>query len=596
MSMSIRRFELLDGVLSTPKQIDKLVNHPEFGRFFQSLWHNYLMKAGSTTSGTYWSDEFNDHKAFNRALYHLSNAGWIVSHTIPMRNWSTIQLDDSKLLKWVSKEELITIRKDFKFNKYKMSLRESKKVNLTKTPRGTLNVGISRPGIAKSGNCEFKYDTRFISKYYDALVLNTTKNIQKAIVKHQLDLDGADYKSVAIEILDYHLYSKDDTFTLGNSLSDSRGRAISESLSKVFNPIGYKDARALLIGPEGTLDEEGLNQVYLAVAELLGLKAKTLGERTELGYRATLSKDLLNLDLSNEEDRSDLYENIWLERIYDMLDRYDGTNWNVPIELDFTASMIGIEGVLLGDYNMVNEVNIVNAKDLQDVWSKGMNRTTFKFGATPMLYGSGQSCTELWKKRKRKYTAEDVKLFNKELKQGVLGLANDFKDYIIDNVDPKPEMKVNIMGEQFTVYCNKYMNVGDYVKKYPLYDTATNTVLNVNHTHTNKVADLEQFKRYMVTLLVHGIDSQVADSICMDIDWVLPIYDAFIVMPWEAMETRVSATKKLDAIYEAREETLDVYFKSINIVKTVGSEKQWKRLQDKVVPIENFKAEISCVK
>ena len=596
--MELRRFELLDGVLSTPTQIEKLVNHPEFDRFFQSLWHNYLMKAGSTTSGTYWSDEFNDSKAFNRALYHLSKAGWIVSHTIPMRNWSTVMLDPSKLLKWVTEEELIVIRREFKFNKYKMTHRQSTKVNLTKTPKGTMKVGLSRPGIAKTGNHKFKYDTRYISKYYDALLLNTVKSIEKAIEKHQLVLDGADYRTVAVEILDFHLYSPDEEFTMGNSLSDSRGRAISECLSKVFNPVGYKDARSLLIGPLGYMSREDMNEVYLTIAELLGKKAKNLSAKSALGYEAYIDRTLHDLDLNKEKDRADLYENIWLERIYDMIDNYDEDkgNWNVPIELDFTASMIGIEGILLGDYNMVDDVNIINGKNLKDVWSKGMNRTTFKFAATPMLYGSSATCTKLWKKRKRKYTQDDVKLFNKELKKGTLGLANDFKDYIIDNVQPEPEMLVNIMGEEFTVYCNKYMNVGDYVKKYPLYDTATDTVLNVNHTHTNRVPDLEQFKRYMVTLLVHNRDSWVCDGMCQELDWVLPIYDAFIVMPWEARKTRESATDKLDQIYEQREETLEVYFKSINIVKTVGSEKQWNKLQNKIVPIVDFKAEITCLK
>ena len=100
----------------------------------------------------------------------------------------------------------------------------------------------------------------------------------------------------------------------------------------------------------------------------------------------------------------------------------------------------------------------------------------------------------------------------------------------------------------------------------------------------------------MVTLLVHNRDSWVADEICQEIDWILPIYDAFIVMPWEALETRVIYATKIDKIYELREETLEVYFKSINLVKTVGSEKQWKRLQKKVVKIDDFKAQISALK
>ena len=584
-----RRDELLGGVLSTPKQIEKIVNHEVFDRMFQALWHNYLMNAGSTTSGTYWSDEFNDNKAFNKALYHLSKAGWIVSHTIPMRNWSTIQLDEKKLLKWVSASELIDIRRDFKFNKYKMVHKGSKRTNLTKTTTGAKNVGLRRPGIAKSGNCEFKYDTDYISKYYEAIIKEVTKGIEKAIKKHQLMLDGADYKSVAIEIVDYHLYSKDDTYTMGNSWSDSRGRAISESLGKVFNIVGYKVARALIIGPQGSIDD-CMDDLYLSIAELAGKKAKSLTEKIELGKQCVVNRTLHKLDLSKEEDRADLYENIWLERIYDNLDRYDGANWIVPIEIDFTASVVGIEGLLLGDYNMLDEVNIINPEEIKDVWSKGMPRKQFKFATTPLLYGSTKHCTKLWQAKGIKYTDEHVKLHKKELEVGVLGLANDFKNYIIENVTPLPEMNIHIMDEKFTVYCNKYLKVGDYVKKYPIYDTATDSVLTVNHTHTTKVPDLESFKRYMVTLLVHNLDSQIADFICDGVDWVLPIYDAFVVMPWDVKVVRNRAEIKLTEIYERREEILANYFKSIGIKKTNGSVKQWNKLMSKVVPVEGFKA------
>ena len=428
-----------------------------------------------------------------------------------------------------------------------------------------------------------------LHKYYDAILLNTTKSIQKAIDKHLIDLDGADYKSVAIEILDYHLYSSDDSFTMGESHSDGRGRAVSASLSKVFNIVGYKDARALIVGPEGCIDGFE-DDIYLTIAELLGKKPKTIKEKVELGKTAYASREFHDLDLDDEGDRADLYENIWLERIYDMFDRYDGTNWNVPIEKDFTASVIGIEGLLLGDYNMLDEVNIINPDELKDVWSKGMPRNQFKFASTPLLYGSTKPCTELWRKKHIKYTKEQVALHKKELKSGVLGLGNDFKDYIIDNVTPKAEMVIKVMDEEFTVYCNRYMNVGDYVKKYPLYDTATDSVLNVNHTHTNRLPDLEQFVRWFVTGLVHNLDSQVADYLCSKIDWILPIYDAFIIMPWDAKKLRENAEHKLTEIYNRREEILTNYFESIGIKKTNGSVKQWERLMKKVKPVENFVA------
>jgi len=586
--LAIRRWELLDGILSTPKQIADIVSHPVFDEFFQSLWYNYLHKADRTTSGTYWSDRFNDNKAFNKALYHLSKAGWIISHTIPMRNWSTIKLDDRKLLKWVSKDELIRIRADHKFNNYKMTHKRSNRVDLTKTIKGVEKVGLRRPGIARTGNNEFKYDVDYLDKYYDIILLNTTKSIQKAIDKHHLNLDGADYKSVATEILEYHRYSKDASFTLGSSWSDSRGRAISESLSKVFNPIGYKDARALLIGPSCNVDD-CKDDIYLAIAELLGKKPKTIAKKIELGKLGYKNRELHNLDLTKERDRAELCENIWLERIYDNLDRYDGTNWTTPIERDFTASMIGIEGLLLGDYNMLDEVNIINPEELKDVWSKGMPRNQFKFASTPLLYGSSAHCTELWRKKKIPYTKEHIEIHKKELAKGALGIGNDFKNYIIDNIEPKAEMTVKVWNDTFKIYCNRYMNVGDYVKKYPLYDTESGAVLNVHHTHTNRVPDLKQFKRYFVTLLMHGIDSQIADKLVSELDWSLPIYDAFIIMPNEAKKLREESEKILAEIYNNRETILDDYFSSINLRKTNGSVKQWQALQKKIKPVDDFK-------
>lgn len=591
-----RRLELLTGKCYTPKQIIELVQHPVLDDMFQALWHNYLMKADATTSAAYWSDRFNDNKAFNNALYHLSKSGWIITNIIPGRNWGTIQLDPSKLLKWVNEKELLEIRKEFKFSKYRMTNTTSTLSNLTSTVKGKIDTGLVRKGIAKSGNSNFKYDTKYIHKYYDAIVKNVTKSIDMAIDKHNLDLDGADYKSLSEEILQYHMYSPDSYMTMGDSYIDSRGRAISTALSKVFNPIGYKDARALIIGPSTTLGMSGKKQIFLFIAELLGAKTSNTVFKEVYGKHAYENRKLHDLDLDNEDDRSELHENIWLERIYENLDNYDGSNWVVPIELDATASVIQIEGVLLNDYNMCDETNVVNGDNLKDVWSKGMPRKQFKFASTPLLYGSTQTCTTLWNRKGIKYTKEHIDLHTKELAHGVLGLANDFKDYIIDNIDPKPEMKVKVWNEEFTIYCNRYRNLGDYMKKYPIYDTATDSVLTINHTHTSRIPDLEQFKRYFVTLLVHNLDSQLADRVAGSLNWCIPIYDAFVVMPIDALKTRVQYTEGLNAISADRQNILDNYFASINIKQTKGAYKQWAKLMEKTVQIDNFKAELTALK
>jgi hypothetical protein len=67
-------------------------------------------------------------------------------------------------------------------------------------------------------------------------------------------------------------------------------------------------------------------------------------------------------------------------------------------------------------------------------------------------------------------------------------------------------------------------------------------------------------------------------------------------MPWKGMKTRKVYTSILDEIYADREMILEGYFKSINIKKTIGSEKQLKRLKKRAKNITNFKAEITCLK
>jgi hypothetical protein len=140
------------------------------------------------------------------------------------------------------------------------------------------------------------------------------------------------------------------------------------------------------------------------------------------------------------------------------------------------------------------------------------------------------------------------------------------------------------------------MNVGEYTKKYPLYDTKSKTIVSINHTHTKQVPDLEAFKRYFVTLLVHNRDSKIADNVCLNIDWILPLYDAFIVMPDEALATRREYAKELKNLYDTRISTLDNYFNSIGIPHTVGTHKEWVRLQEKITNIPTFNPSIYALK
>ena len=103
------------------------------------------------------------------------------------------------------------------------------------------------------------------------------------------------------------------------------------------------------------------NAVFLFIAELTGSFVPGSGTEEDkilCGKKDYLSSHLPELDLNDEGDRKDLHEVVWLERLYEDLDRYfdisgshlmrylalDGEHyhtesfkWTVPLELDASA-------------------------------------------------------------------------------------------------------------------------------------------------------------------------------------------------------------------------------------------------------------------
>ena len=396
------RENLLLGILDLPEQIIQLSGPEErqaMEHMFSSLWHRFLNNK-SSTSTVYWYDKFESDKVFNNFLMHLSNSGWITVKTLPTKNWSEVELNESKLLQFIDKELLDNVRRSFKFNKYRMTNTTSTKYNVTKLLGKKQDTGLERPGFAKAGNSQFSYDTKYIEFYRDAIELNLTKSMRELGLDAEDFNDDIDYASVSKEILDFHIENPNQIFTTGENINDSRGRAISSALSKVFNPISSKDARSLIvINDDRDFNDSHLEPVYLFIAELIGSKQKTMELKALEGERCYEARELHSLDLvthllSDEEamkfekkradsDRKELHENIFLERIYDELDRYNiysqsfydsqfkyriltkklsrarvqksidsidaqikefidanpvtGFNWTVPIELDCTA-------------------------------------------------------------------------------------------------------------------------------------------------------------------------------------------------------------------------------------------------------------------
>ena len=561
------RENLLLGMLDLPEQIIQLSGSQErqaMEHMFASLWHRFLNNK-SSTSTVYWYDKFESEKVFNNFLYHLSNSGWATIKTLPTKNWSEIELNEAKLLTFIDKELLDNVRRSFKFNKYRMTNTTATKYNVTKLLGKKQNTGLERQGFSKAGNSQFTYDTKYIQFYRDAIELNLTKSMRELGLDGEDFNDDIDYASVSREILDFHVENPNAVFTTGENINDSRGRAISSALSKVFNPISSKDARSLIvINDDRDFNDSHLEPVYLFIAELIGAKQKTMALKALEGKRCYEARELHSLDLVTKQlvdqdkqkaenkradhDRKELHENIFLERIYDELDRYfdykeeqlkdnfkykilmkrldkeskqgsidsinkeidqlvdsvqvTGFNWTVPIELDCTASMLQIQGALLNHLPFLEKTNCFGS-ELQDIWTvPGIPRKMFKDAATPMLYGSSQSVKALWVANKHTFTKEQLAIATKELTKGTFSVAKLFKDFIIKNVKPKETMKVKIWGQEFTIKCNRYKHKGDYKVRYNIFDSASNKVKTIWHMHTQNIPDLEQFRRFFITLLV----------------------------------------------------------------------------------------------
>jgi hypothetical protein len=151
-------------------------------------------------------------------------------------------------------------------------------------------------------------------------------------------------------------------------------------------------------------------------------------------------------------------------------------------------------------------------------------------------------------------------------------------------------MNVTIGAESFDIECNRYKHVMDSVVAYTIYDTTSGTYPTIFNVKQVNVPDLEQFRRWFVTGLIHNLDSQVVDSVMSKVmdtyGWGLDIHDACIVCPEAAADVRKWYGEELLAIYEARGTILSNYFKSIGITQTAALD--WSKLMDKVEPVGEF--------
>lgn len=148
-----------------------------------------------------------------------------------------------------------------------------------------------------------------------------------------------------------------------------------------------------------------------------------------------------------------------------------------------------------------------------------------------------------------------------------------FKDFVINNVQPKVKMQVRIFNEEFFIECNRFKWEETKKVDYFIYHTKQQKIKKVSR-QVHMVPDTNQFKRYFQTLLVHNLDSQIANHVCTRMDWVIPNHDAFTIHPNDAWLVRKAYLEKLTEIYYNRKEILRNYFDSIGIAKDYPEKNQ----------------------
>lgn len=558
------RTSLLKGVLPFPEKVDTLLTTKHinedtiFGKhkdLLDTIWYNYLK--GNSTNTITAMGKFNDLPTFNAVLIYLSTVGYITS-TIE-QNYAYITLNEEVLLKHVSRQELDTLRYRFRLKKYTLTSDKNLIDNCVKINHTVKKTGLIRKGFAKASTNEFSYDGEYLTKYYVGIVHNVVKGLKTSV-------KDITYEDIVADL--GVIYSRtEEKYTLGKVTMDSRGRAIFDCTHKVLNPITSKEARALLICPEEILTIDGVNRVYAFIAELLDFSGY-YEEKIKLGIQAYKDRsfgDLNYKSMLKKEDFKDLYILIWLERIYEAL-QSKRLYWDIPIELDATASMIQIIGALTNDHNYLDKTNVIS-EEYSDIWTiEGVPRDGVKKAMQPKLYGSSASTTELWDKNKIPYTQKQLNIISKTLeKGGIFYNANNFKDFIIKNVALKEEMTVKIWNDTFIIYCNKFNWSVTTPVTYSIYTTAQRICKPIIK-EVALVPDLEQYKRYFVTLLIHNLDSQIANSVCMKLNgWVLPNHDSFTMHPNSAKEVCVHYTDRLSNIYQCRKQILSEFFTSTGI-------------------------------
>jgi len=530
----------------------------------EAIVYKYLLKMDSV-SVPHWHNKFKSTKDFLKAQKYLVDNNIINSEV--RGDYATMILKREAI--WLDDKALSDLRIKLKGQQYMLSDTVPNINNkvLCKRPSGIKSFNNERDGFKRNAEFKFRFDTEMIKKYYSQIESNLNNDLIEMMKKYKSLRDELHYTEISSMIIKA-IIQGNSWYYAGDSLVDSRGRQVYDMLKKVFNPVSNKDARALMVVEPYKMNTENIKYMHLFIAELLGIKAETEFSKQKAGFKAYKQR-LFN----NSSSTKHIHEDIWLERLYAELDGWYLDNnhlFTTPVEIDFTASMLVVEGLLLGDRDMLESTNVIG-DTLSDVWTiDGLEREQVKKYFTPHLYGSQASPQELWRKNKLEFNSLDVAKIKFEAKNGVFKNAMNFGDFILDNVVPKETMELKIGRETITVDCNRFDIVGEHTIKYYTY-TSDKEIVSFCNTSIKKVPNLKQFKRFFITALIHNLDSQLINYIMKHVNGI-SIHDAIVLSGNQVEEAKQKAVNFMEYIYDNRKEILHNYFTSIGISDTKSKE------------------------
>lgn len=574
-------------------------------RLISALDNAYVNK--SSISLPYWADQlgttFIETFSFIMSTFSLLD--------IEIRNkYASLSISNLAMIKHLGFANVISYRKTVKLAKYMPTyVNEVQPANLTKAPSGIKDNGLVRRGFAKSANVAFTYDIAKLIKYYDAILLNTTKSMRKLVKKYSHIMeDSSGYAVISELVINEIIANPEAKYNLERNVSDQRGRAIYGGLKRVFNPIGYKDARALISFVNGQVltvkDRYALDNIYSYIAELNGLKRQRYATKQLAGMVAYKNRTLPILNLLDEDDRKDLHNLIMLERIYSSLDKLFENGevyWDIPIEIDGTMSLGQIVACITNDKRLMQKTNIIEKDNLQDAWHiDGVRRLSAK-AQVATFYGSSQTVTNLLASKNININKDEVRAIRREFSKGAFAVIKALKDATIKTSNVQtPSYSVTAWNETYTVEVNKFHTVASELKPYMVWNPAKNRTKTFFMHHPIKVPDYKRFSLFMTTGLIHNLDSKVADNTCLTVqatdNEVIAIHDAFLILPQVANITRNAYANNLNLLSENRDVILTNYRNSIGAVGR-KADKAFKLVQDLTEPLKGkLKAQVSALK